>query len=248
MSRIALADLVGVAVAQLAQPAVDRPPAGRRPRRLRRTRRRQVGPTHIRSAVVGAAPRAGATLSTVLPWPERVDAAGVVADHAAQRAVVVRRRVRAERRAVLARAARCRSSSTMPGSTDAGLPLGVDARPAGAVLRQVETTATLHALARRGWCRRRATAPARRCRRHTATVRRHVVDVARDHDADRHLAVVRRVGASTRRGCRRRSAPRRRRRSRSSRRGRRRRPGVGSGGLQMSGSRDAVTTVPVSEP
>ena len=86
------------------------------------------------------------------------------------------------------------SSSTMPGSTTQVCAPGVDRDEPWQYLDQSMTTAALHA------CPARLVPPPRDttgapCSRHTATACDAGLDGAGDDHADRHLPVVRRVGA-----------------------------------------------------
>ena len=120
-------------------------------------------------------------------------AAGIVADHAAQRAVIVRSRPRPEHEPV-----RCQRRVELvqhdAGLDHAGPRLGVNRHHAMAVLGPVDDHRHVARLPGQAGPAapghyRRAVLPAHR------HGRRRVVHGARDHHADRHLAVVRRIGA-----------------------------------------------------
>ena len=82
----------------------------------------------------------------------------------------------------------------MPGSTRASRRSRVDLEHAVQVLGEVDHDRDVAALAGEARCRRRAGRIGAPCSRQTATVATTSSTVARDDDADRHLAVVRAVG------------------------------------------------------
>ena len=129
------------------------------------------------------------------PLPARhhgVHAAGVVADHAAERAARVRRRVGPERQAV--RSASPPQVVEHRARLDARrAPRGVELENAVEVREKSSTTATLQ-----HWPARTVPPPRVRtgapCSRHDRDRRDDVVDGRGNDDADRHLAVVGGVG------------------------------------------------------
>ena len=149
------------------------------------------------------------TLSTVRAGHHRVHAAGVVADHAAQRAVIVGGGVRAEGEVVrLGRVAQGRRARS-PAAPARGRSRGVDLQHAVQVLREVDHHGDVAALAGQA-----GAAAARQDRRAVLAAQRDGGDRRRPRraGAPRRSAPA---GSSTRRwrkarGCRRRSAPRRR--------------------------------------
>ncbi len=123
---------------------------------------------------------------------QRVDAAGVVADHPAEGVVRVRRGVGGEGQVVLLGLG-AEDVEHRPGLHPRQLRRGVDREDLVEVLRPVHHDGDVAAAAGQA----RAAAP----RQERCTVaaadgdgRDHVVDVLGDDDADRHLAVVRAVG------------------------------------------------------
>ena len=128
------------------------------------------------------------------PGHHRMHAAGIVAEHAAERVVVVRRRVGAEGQMML-----------LGGVAQlVEHAAGLDRREARArdrfemmLFRYFEksiSTATLQPCAGEARCRRRASRAARRMLAAQRNGRDDVFDSPRNDDADRHLAVVRGVG------------------------------------------------------
>ena len=121
-----------------------------------------------------------------------MDAAGIVADHPAERAVGVRRRIGAERQAVpLGLPAQRVEHDARLHAREA--PLGIDRDHAVHVFREIEHDRHVAALA--GEARAAAAPEDRRLVRAADRDRAlDVLAVARDHDADRRLAIVRSVG------------------------------------------------------
>ena len=127
-----------------------------------------------------------------LPRHDCVHAAGVVADHSADRAVAVRGRVGTEREAVfLGRVAEVVEHD--PGLDARELPGRVHLQDLVHVLREIEDDGDVAALA--GEARAGAAGEDRRAELARQLDRRvDVVDGPREDHADRHLAVVRGVG------------------------------------------------------
>ena len=184
------ANAIRMPVAKRPQPRVDLAAAAALPHdgvelRVARRAHRQFG------AVVEEDPQ---LLDVVdgLPGQQRVRAAGVVADHAAERAAAVRRRIRTERELVRLGAAPQRVEHDT--RLDAREPaFRIDLQNAVHVLREVEDHRDVAALAGEAGAgaarqNRRAESPARRDRG------RDVFGIARHDEADRNLAVVRGVG------------------------------------------------------
>ena len=127
-----------------------------------------------------------------LPRQQGMRAAGVVADHAAQRAAAMRRRVGAERQLVALRSIAQRIEHHA--RLDARKRLvRVDLQDSIHVLGEVQNHGNVAALA--GQAR---ASPARQHRRAEFAARRnrrlHVVRVARNHQTNGNLAIVRAVG------------------------------------------------------
>ena len=190
---IAAADLVGVAVAKGLEPGVDlalAPPSADDPLQLLLARGADGHPGAVVEQDVQLVDLVGGP-----PGPQahqRVDAARVVADHPAQRVVGVRRGVRGEGQAVplglgaevVQHRARLHPRQLRSGSIERTLLTCFDQSITTATLQQPPVRLVPPP-------RERSGAP---WRRQTATVSIDVLDVPRDHDADRHLAVVRAVG------------------------------------------------------
>ncbi len=188
--RIALPDQRRIAVAQLAQPAVDlaSPAAGA-----------DDAPQLLLARGADPQPQAliGEDLQLLdvvvrLAGHHRVHAAGVVADHAAESAVVVGGRIGTEGQTVrLGRVAQDVEHET---GLDARAPcLRVQLHDAIQILREIQHHRHVAALAGEAGAASprqhgRAVAPADRERLDD------VLDGARDHDADRQMPVVRGVG------------------------------------------------------
>ena len=193
------ADVVGDPLAERAQRRRD---ARRSARRAERQPLAAVGEHVERVDVVdGLAPR------------HRVRAAGVVADHPAERAAVVGRRVGAERQPVRRGGVAQRRRRPHRAATRAVRASGSISRTRFRCRVKSSTTAVLTA-----WPAIDVPAPTRQHRHVVRAADRDggldVGDVARRDHADRHPPVVRRVGRPHRPVARRRTAPRRRRPSR----------------------------------
>jgi hypothetical protein len=190
------ADVGLVSPRQLSQAAVDLaapPRLGREPLQLVFVRRADAHPDAVvredvqRLHVVGGA-RAGA----VELRHHGMHAAGIVADHAAERAVCVRRRIGPERQPV--------PLGGVPQIVEDGSGLyacaaapGVDLQHAVHVFREIEADGDIAALARQAG----AAATAEHGRPIVSACRQralHVFDVAGNDDADRRLPVIGPVG------------------------------------------------------
>jgi hypothetical protein len=188
--REALADELGIAPAQRIEPSVDLAAAaafGDDPAQFLVTRRADAEPqpvigedVQLEDVVGGAARHHG------------MDAAGIVADHAAERVVVVRRRIGAEGEMV--RLGGVSQIVEYDARLDPGEPLrGVDGQDMVEVFGVVDDHRSVAALARQA-----RAAAARQEGRAMLAAERHggedIPDAARDDDTDRHLSVVRAVG------------------------------------------------------
>ena len=144
-----------------------------------------------------------------LAGEQRVRAAGVVADHAAERAAAVRRRIGTERQVVRLGAAAQRIEHDARAARAQCASPGLISRIRFMYFVKSSTTATLQ------HCPARLVPGAAREHRRAETSGTpprgaHIVfDVARHDEADGNLAVVRCVASRTARGCRDRSGPRR---------------------------------------
>ena len=181
--RVPLADQVAVAVGERTQPRGELVGHAR-----------AVGADAEALAAVGQHLELGHVVGRPRPGAvelrhHRVHAAGVVADHPAERAVVVGRRVGAEGEPVLAVGLLAQPVEDDARLDARELPLGVDLDDPVQVLGEVEDDRDVHALTREA-----RAAAAREDRRAVLAGDRdrgdHVVDAPRDHDADRQLAVV----------------------------------------------------------
>ncbi len=181
--RIALADQVGVAVAQLEQAAVDPLVSGSA---LARPQTSAVVEQHLQLVDVVGRARPGA----VELRHDRADAAGVARDHPAERAVLVRRGVRPEGELVLVLGLRAQVVEDQPRLDAREAALGVDLQQAVEVLGEVDHYSDVGRLAREAG----AAAPCEK-RRAVLAAEPHRLDDVRDRagndDADRQLAVVR---------------------------------------------------------
>ncbi len=188
--REARADLVGVAVAQAAQRAIDlgTPAAVANDAGERRVVGRADG--HPRAVVGDDVERDDVVAG--LAAHHRVHAAGVVADHPAQRVVRMRRRVRRERQVVALRGVA--QVVEHDARLDARRPRdGIERDDAVQVFREVDDDRDVAALP--GEARAAAAREHRRTSLAAGGQRlRHVVDRARNDDTDRHLAIVGAVG------------------------------------------------------
>jgi len=182
-NAIALADQVGVAVAQLEQAAVDLLVSGSA---LARPQTSAVVEQHFQLVDVVGRARPGA----VELRHDRADAAGVARDHPAERAVLVRRGVGPEGELVIVLGLRAQVVEDQPRLDAREAALGVDLQQVVEVLGEVDHHGDVGRLARES----RAAAP-REERRAVFAAEPHRLDDVRDRagndDADRQLAVVR---------------------------------------------------------
>ena len=187
---VALADQLGVAVAQVPQSRVDLPhPTARSDRALELLVRHRAGQRHPRAVVEHHLQRLDVVGSD--SGDDGVRATGVVADHPSQRAAAVSRRVRAERQLVLLRRV------TQPVENHTRLhprqpALGIELDDVVHVLGEVEHHGLVDRLAREA-----GAAPPRADRGAESPAyldsRDHVGRVARDHHAERQLPVNRAI-------------------------------------------------------
>ena len=184
--RVPLANQIGVPVGQISQARVDVRVAGRS---LADGQPASVIQQHLELVDVLGQARA----ETGELRHDRTDAAGVVPDHPAERAVIVRRRIRPERQLMVALGRLPQVVEDQPGLHARELPFRVEVEDAVQVLREIEHDGDVAALA--GEAR---AAPARKERRFVlpadADSLDDVVERARNDDADRQLAVVRAAG------------------------------------------------------
>ena len=188
--RVTLADLVGVTVDQRCQPRVDLAA----PATLADDALQFVvagAPDRHAHAVVGQHVERDHVVDR-LAAHDGVHAARIVADHAAERVVRMRRRVRRERQVMrLGGVAQVVEHDARLDARE--LALGIELDDAVQVLGEVDDDRDVAALA--GEAR---AAAARQHRHVTARARGDrrddIVDALRHDDADRHLPVVRRVG------------------------------------------------------
>ena len=184
--RKAFADPVGVPVAEVAEAGVDGAPAAplRHDAVQVGVRRRADG--HARAVVRQDVERHDVRVG--LPGHDRVHAAGVVPDHAAQRAPPVRRGIGPERQTVrLRRGAELVEDD--PRFDACRVRVGVDLHDAPKVLRAVQHHRHVAALA--GEARPAAAGQDRRVVGAAHVDRGHeVLDVSRHHDPDGHVPVI----------------------------------------------------------
>ncbi len=182
--------LLGMSIAELFEPRIDLPdPAPRRDPRLELRLARRAH-AHPRPVIQQHVQRHD--IVDRLPAHQRMHAAGVIPDHAAQRASAMRRRIRRKGEVKLLRRL-AHAVEHRPRLHVHRLRHRIDLADAVHVLRKIENDRRIAPLPRE-----RRSRPARQNRRPKAAANRNrsnnIVLIDRNHQPDRDVPVVRRIG------------------------------------------------------